>query len=81
MIKPTTAFMLCDMMRDVVTSGTGTACNFDSSMAIAGKTGTTSNYNDYSFVGFTPYYTCTVMAVLIMSAIPRFTTRAWAATV
>lgn len=61
-IKPTTAYMLCDMMRDVVTSGTGTACNFDSSMAIAGKTGTTSNYNDYSFVGFTPYYTCTVMA-------------------
>lgn len=64
-IKETTAYMLADMMRDVVTGangGTGTACNFDSSMPIAGKTGTTSDANDYSFVGFTPYYTCAIMA-------------------
>lgn len=61
-IKETTAFMLTDMMRDVVTSGTGTACNFDPSMPIAGKTGTTSDSNDFAFVGYTPYYTCTVMA-------------------
>lgn len=61
-LKATTAFMLTDMMRDVVTSGTGTACNFDWSMPIAGKTGTTDDSNDFAFVGFTPYYTCAIMA-------------------
>ncbi len=61
-LKETTAFMLCDMMRDVVTSGTGTACNFDWEMAIAGKTGTTDDSNDFAFVGFTPYYTCAIQS-------------------
>ncbi len=61
-LKETTAFMLCDMMRDVVTSGTGTACNFDWNMAIAGKTGTTDDSNDFAFVGFTPYYTCAIQS-------------------
>lgn len=61
-IKKTTAWLLTDMMKDVVTSGTGTICNFDWNMAIAGKTGSTSDYNDFSFVGFTPYYTCAVMS-------------------
>lgn len=28
-------------------------------MSIAGKTGTTSDYNDIWFSGYTPYYTCT----------------------
>ena len=45
-------------MQDVVTSGTGTAVNFGG-MSIAGKTGTTSDYNDIWFSGYTPYYTCT----------------------
>ena len=29
-------------------------------MAVAGKTGTTDEYNDLWFVGYTPYYTCAV---------------------
>ena len=29
-------------------------------MAVAGKTGTTEEYNDLWFVGYTPYYTCAV---------------------
>lgn len=58
-IKPSTAFLLTDAMVDVVTSGTGTAVNFGG-MSIAGKTGSTSDYNDVWFAGFTPYYTCTV---------------------
>ena len=58
-IKETTAWLLTDAMEDVVTSGTGTAVNFGN-MAIAGKTGTTSDYNEVWFAGYTPYYTATV---------------------
>ncbi len=57
-IKETTAFLLTSAMEDVVTSGTGGSVNFGN-MAIAGKTGTTSDYNDVWFSGYTPYYTAT----------------------
>ena len=56
-IKETTAFLLTDAMVDVVTTGTGTRCKFSNTMAIAGKTGTSSDYWDLWFAGFTPYYT------------------------
>ena len=61
-IKETTAYLLTDAMVDVVTTGTGASCNFDSKMAIAGKTGTSSDYRDVWFAGYTPYYTCSVWA-------------------
>lgn len=57
-IKETTAWLLTDAMQDVVTQGTGASVNFGN-MAIAGKTGTTSDYNDVWFSGYTPYYTAT----------------------
>jgi len=57
-LKETTAYLLTDAMVDVVTSGTGHAVTFPN-MAIAGKTGTTSDYNDVWFSGYTPYYTAT----------------------
>ena len=57
-IKDTTAWLLTDAMVDVVTQGTGASVNFGN-MAIAGKTGTTSDYNDVWFAGYTPYYTAT----------------------
>lgn len=60
-IKETTAFLLTSAMVDVVTSGTGGSVNFGG-MPIAGKTGTTSDYNDVWFSGYTPYYTATVWA-------------------
>ncbi len=60
-IKETTAFLLTDAMVDVVTSGTGGSVNFGN-MAIAGKTGTTSDYNDVWFSGYTPYYTASTWA-------------------
>ena len=60
-IRETTAFLLTDAMVDVVTKGTGGSVNFGG-MAIAGKTGTTSDYNDVWFCGYTPYYTATVWA-------------------
>jgi len=61
-IKETTAFLLTDAMRDVVTKGTGTRVRFSNTMAIAGKTGTTSSNVDVWFAGYTPYYTCSTWA-------------------
>ena len=58
-IKPSTAFLLTDAMVDVVTTGTGASVNFGG-MSLAGKTGTTSDYNDVWFSGYSPYYTCSV---------------------
>ncbi|MBQ7615971.1 MAG: transglycosylase domain-containing protein [Butyrivibrio sp.] len=60
-IKETTAFLLTSAMQDVVTSGTGGSVNFGTT-AIAGKTGTTSDYNDVWFAGYTNYYTATTWA-------------------
>ena len=60
-IQETTAYLLTDAMIDVVTSGTGGSVNFGG-MPIAGKTGTTSDYNDVWFSGYTPYYTATTWA-------------------
>lgn len=58
-LKETTAWLLTNAMEDVVRYGTGTACQLDN-MSVAGKTGTTEEYNDLWFVGYTPYYTCAV---------------------
>ena len=58
-LDETTAFLLTSAMQSVVTSGTGNMVNFGN-QSIAGKTGTTSSYNDIWFSGYTPYYTATV---------------------
>ncbi len=57
-IKETTAYMLTDMMEDVVSGGgTGGLARFSKvRMNIAGKTGTTSDDKDLVFAGYTPYY-------------------------
>ncbi len=60
-VKPTTAYLLTDAMKDVVTKGTGGACAI-SGQQVAGKTGTTSSNKDVWFAGYTPYYTATVWA-------------------
>ena len=60
-LKPTTASLLTNAMQDVVTGGTGTACRLNN-MPVAGKTGTTSDYRDLWFAGYTPYFTCSVWA-------------------
>lgn len=60
-IKPSTAYLLTSALEDVVKKGTGKRLQL-SNMPVAGKTGTTDNYKDLWFVGFTPYYTCAVWA-------------------
>ena len=59
-ISKETAFLLTDAMCDVMTAGTGGGAYFGSSMAQAGKSGTTTANRDILFAGFTPYYTCVV---------------------
>lgn len=51
-----TAYLITDMMRSVVNTGTGTHVRkyVPRKVDIAGKTGTTNNSNDLWFVGYTP---------------------------
>lgn len=58
-IKNSTAFLLTNAMEDVVKYGTGKSVNLGT-MPVAGKTGTTSDYRDVWFSGYTPYYTASV---------------------
>ncbi len=61
-MKASTAWLLTDAMKDVVSAGgTGAGIKFSSSnIPISGKTGTTSNDADIWFSGYTPYYTATI---------------------
>jgi len=60
-LSETTAYILTNMMEDVITSGTGTTAKFQNiSMPIAGKTGTTSENKDLFFCGYTPYYVASI---------------------
>ena len=58
-IKDSTAYLLTSAMVDVVNGGTGTSARLDN-MATAGKTGSTNDYADRWFCGFTPYYTASI---------------------
>ncbi|WP_373229882.1 transglycosylase domain-containing protein [Cohnella sp.] len=65
-VSEQSAFLMTDMLRTVVTSGTGASLksqfkNFGE-IPIAGKTGTTQNYGDVWFQGFTPDITLGVWA-------------------
>jgi penicillin-binding protein 1A len=52
------AYAATQVLKTVITSGTGTAADFG--CPAAGKTGTTSNYTDAYFVGYTPQLTTAV---------------------
>lgn len=51
-IDEETAYVMNKLLRQVITSGTGTAANL-SNKTVCGKTGTTSDFNDITFVGLT----------------------------
>ncbi len=57
--RESTAYLLTSVLEDVVKRGTATACQIDG-MAVAGKTGTTNDYTNLVFAGFTPYYTAAI---------------------
>lgn len=59
-MKPTTAWLLNNAMKDVITSGTGGPCALASGMPVSGKTGTSSKDYDLWFCGSTPYYTASI---------------------
>ncbi|MDD2706352.1 MAG: penicillin-binding transpeptidase domain-containing protein, partial [Acidocella sp.] len=51
---PDSAFQIITMMKGVVLRGTGGPAVQGISQPVAGKTGTTNNFNDAWFIGFTP---------------------------
>jgi 1A family penicillin-binding protein len=54
-ISDTTAFLMTTMLADVVNAGTGSrARQMGFTLPAAGKTGTTNDFNDAWFVGYTP---------------------------
>ena len=54
-VNETTAFLMSDMLADVINAGTGAqARTLGFRLPAAGKTGTTNNYNDAWFIGYTP---------------------------
>jgi penicillin-binding protein 1A len=53
-ISPTTAQVVNSILQHVVTEGTGKRAQLADGREVAGKTGTTENYGDAWFVGYTP---------------------------
>src|SRR5438093_13368024 len=55
-ISDVTAFLMSTMMADVINAGTGArARRLGFTLPAAGKTGTTNDFNDAWFVGYTPH--------------------------
>ncbi|MDP8207126.1 MAG: PBP1A family penicillin-binding protein [Candidatus Electryonea clarkiae] len=55
-LSPETVYIMTDLLKDVLNRGTGASARwrFDFHAPGAGKTGTTNNFTDAWFVGFTP---------------------------
>ena len=54
-IRPVTAYLMADMLRGVIDGGTGYGVRqMGFSLPAGGKTGTTNDYKDAWFIGFTP---------------------------
>ncbi len=57
-ISPQTSYIMTDIMQSVVNGGTGYRVREYYKGTAAGKTGTTNNYSDAWFIGYTPEYAC-----------------------
>jgi 1A family penicillin-binding protein len=68
-LTPQIAWATTNLLEGVVTGGTGTAARL-SGREVAGKTGTTSNYQDAWFVGYTPQLVTAVWMGYSKGSIP-----------
>ncbi|TAK61031.1 MAG: PBP1A family penicillin-binding protein [Bacteroidetes bacterium] len=59
-LSPETAYILTTMMEDAVNSGSGAGIRSYFHLPAAGKTGTTQEYADAWFIGYTPHITAGV---------------------
>jgi penicillin-binding protein 1A len=59
-ISPQTAYIMTVLLQDVVAQGTGRRAQLPDGRPVAGKTGTTTDYTNAWFVGYTPEYLTTV---------------------
>lgn len=59
-ISPQTSYIMTELMKSVLEGGTGYRVRRFYDGPAAGKTGTTNNYSDAWFIGFTPKYACGV---------------------
>ncbi|MDQ3646951.1 MAG: PBP1A family penicillin-binding protein [Actinomycetota bacterium] len=67
-VSPGNAYLLTKVLQQVVKRGTGTAADFG--RPAAGKTGTTNNYTDAWFVGYTPELVAAVWVGYPQGTIP-----------
>lgn len=60
-LRPVVAYLMCDLLTSVIRSGTGASIPAGGfNRPAGGKTGTTDDYSDAWFVGFTPQIACGV---------------------
>jgi len=69
-IDPQVARTVTDILRGVITNGTGTSARLDGGRVAAGKTGTTDNETDAWFDGYTPQLTAVVWMGNLASETP-----------
>ncbi len=60
-LHPETAYLITTMLKSVMTEGTGASIRrWNLNQVVAGKTGTTNDYKDAWFIGYTPDLICLV---------------------
>ena len=60
-LHPQTAYIITDMLKSVIASGTGVSVRrWGFTQVMAGKTGTTNDFRDAWFIGYTPDLICLV---------------------
>jgi penicillin-binding protein 1A len=72
-----TARLMTQVLEQAVTNGTGRAARLQGGHRAAGKTGTTQNYHDAWFVGFTPYLTTAVWMGNAEEKVPMRNVAGW----